>query len=718
MAIREALAALFGRENPVEHVEWLGPTFRSMVLGLTPEELYRTQPHLRIVLDFVARNVAHLGLPVFERVGETDRRRLRDDPVAKLLGRPNASMTRYELIESLVLDLGLYDRAYWLVGAADSPSGWEIQPIPPSWVVSHAGGGAFAPAKYTVAFPNGTRAEIDASDMLVFHGWNPGRPKHGTSPVETLKQILAEQVQAWSYREQVWQRGGRAGTVITRPAGAEWSDAARERFVTDWKARWTGKSGEKAGGTPILEDGMTINRLGFSAREDEWSEVAKVALATVASVYHVNPVMVGVLDNANFSNTREFRKMLYSETLGPLLAMIEDRINTFLVPRLTKGSVYVEFNIEEKLQGDFEEQGKILSTSTGAPWMTRNEARALRNLPRIEGGDELVTPLNVLVGGQASPQDGVTAGGGSLVGFAGVDGESAAKEIAMRVTAATSLIRAGFDPTASLLAVGLDPVQHLGLLPVTIQKPAESEGGGDTSPMEDGAKRGPVGFKAPAGSVKAAVGDDDSARVGRVMRDYFKHQRGAVLSRLGAKSPDWWDRKHWDEALTKEILQLLPQLTSERARDFLKEVGLDPDGYDVEQTQAFLEDVAESRAKLINAATLRQLEAILAGEGPAGVTDPAHAFDVAESQRVDTISATIAGWIAAFATAEAGKQTGAATKTWLVTSTNPRSEHARMNGEMVGIDEKFSNGANWPGDPVLGADGVANCRCEVEVIYG
>ena len=37
--------------------------------------------------------------------------------------------------------------------------------------------------------------------------------------------------------------------------------------------------------------------------------------------------------------------------------------------------------------------------------MTVNETRARFNLPRVDGGDELVTPLNVLVGGLASPRD-------------------------------------------------------------------------------------------------------------------------------------------------------------------------------------------------------------------------------------------------------------------------------------------------------------------------
>lgn len=641
MAIRDALAALMGRDK-VERIEWLGPAFRDMVLGLTPEELYRTQPHLRTVLSFVARNVAHLGLHPYARVSDTDRQRLVDHPLARLLARPNAAQTRYELIESLVSDLGLYDIAYWLVSeASDAPSGWAIQPIPPSWVVKQSGGNAFMVDKYEIELPSGQRTKIDAENMLVFHGWNPGRPKHGTSPVETLKQILAEQVQAWSYRQQVWQRGGRVGTVITRPKDATWSDPARNRFVTDWKAAWTGKDGQKAGGTPILEDGMTINRLGFSAREEEWAEVSKVALSTVAGVYHVNPVMVGILDNANFSNTKEFRKMLYSETLGPLLAMIEDRLNTFLVPRLADAGTYVEFNIAEKLQGDFEEQAQILSTSTGAPWMTRNEARARQNLPAIEGGDELVTPLNVLIGGQASPRDSGTQNERSR----------------------------------------------------------------------------PVARKSVA-TIKSTVGANDAIQVERVLQKFFRRQRDAVLSSLGAKAPEWWDEKRWNDELTAELLAVSMALTEATARAVLTQIGLDEAAYDVARTTKFLKAVARSRAEMINSTTHEQVAAILAGDGPEGVESPAHVFDIAQDSRAVTAAVTLATTYATFATVEAGKQSGAADKTWLTTSSNPRPEHAAMHGETAGIDDVFSNGAKWPGDPVLGADGVAGCSCEVEISWG
>ena len=72
---------------------------------------------------------------------------------------------------------------------------------------------------------------------------------------------------------------------------------------------------------------------------------------------------------------------------------------------LERGRTYVEFNIAEKLQGNFEEQATALQTATGAPWMLRSEARARMNLPAVHGLDEPITPLNVLVGGQASPTD-------------------------------------------------------------------------------------------------------------------------------------------------------------------------------------------------------------------------------------------------------------------------------------------------------------------------
>jgi HK97 family phage portal protein len=266
---------------------------------------------------------------------------------------------------------------------------------------------AFGIETYTVSYPGGS-TEVPATRLLTFPGYSPSSATGCSPPVEALKDTLVEMIQSTLYRAQVWKRGGRVSSVITRPANApKWSDEAADRFRDDWYASYTG-DGDRAGGTPILEDGMTINKLDMSADQQQWAEGVKLSLTTVCGVYYVNPTMIGLLDNANYSNVREFRRALYGDTLGPYIADLEGRFNTFALPfyQLDNTTLYAEFNIAEKLQGSFEEQAAVLSTATGRPWMTADEARAKQNMPAM-GGDaaQLVVPLNVLIGGQSSPRD-------------------------------------------------------------------------------------------------------------------------------------------------------------------------------------------------------------------------------------------------------------------------------------------------------------------------
>ncbi len=54
-------------------------------------------------------------------------------------------------------------------------------------------------------------------------------------------------------------------------------------------------------------------------------------------------------------------------------------------------------------------------------------------------------------------------------------------------------------------------------------------------------------------------------------------------------------------------------------------------------------------------------------------------------------------------------------KTWVVNSQNPRPEHVTMDGETVPINESFSNGMMFPGDPAGGPENNANCSCSMVV---
>ena len=628
--------------QPVTY-QWHGLDMDPM--NLSPEQLYREQPYLRMVVSFVARNVAQLGLHTYQRVSDTDRKRVRDGVVADLLSRPNDNVTQYELLESLISNLMLHDDAYWWV--RDTTEGLRLDPVPSSWVTAKKGGGIFTgPKSYVFTRHDDPKrnVEVPADQVLHFHGWNPDSLHDGISPVEALQHTLKEQIEAAKFRQQLWKKGGRVGAYISRPKDAPWSHEARGRFKEDWADKWSNQ-GSQAGGTPILEDGMEMRRVGFSAHEEEFIEAAKLSLSTVAGVYHVNPTMVGQTDNANYSNVREFRKMLYGETLGPILAMIEDRINTFLLPMVNApDDVYVEFNIEEKLQGNFEEQTASLQSSVGRPWMKVNEARAMQNLPAVEGGDEIFVPLNVVSGDQASPND------------TGTQNE---------------------DPNAE-------------------SHDDEPKGAGE------------IHFKATPALI---------AKIADLLRKFFGRQRDAVLPKIAAGEKDWWDGERWERELAADLKMICMAAVQEKATETIIDKGFAPWAFNPKRVDAFLTAVSDTRSRWVNDTTYEALKAAIDDED----ADPADVFTRALEQRVDTGSATLATTLESFGTVEGAKalEDDEGIEMWKVwnhnPSSDPRHKHQAMDGERVKLDDRFSNGALWPGDKVLGSEGTINCHCDITV---
>jgi len=358
--------------------------------------IYRTQPNVRVCVDFLARNVAQLGLHVYRRLENNDRERLRDHPFAKLIERPlppEYKVTRYQLISNLMGDLGIYHNAYLLKIRINGQISGLLR-VPP-YLVRIEGG--LYPVQYYIDFASGS-VELDPKEIVHLHGYNPESSTLGLSPLETLRRVLAEEHAMGDYREHFWKNAARMSGIIERPADApEWGEAARQRFKQEFEALYSGSEG--SGKTAILEDGMVWKQASFSAEESEYLSGRKLTREECARAYHIPPPLVGILDHATFSNIKEQHKSLYTDTLGPWLAQIEEDFELQLLTEFEDSDgVYVEFNIAEKLQGDFSEQTASLFSAVGRPWMTANEARARMNLPRVEFGDDLVTPLNVLVG--------------------------------------------------------------------------------------------------------------------------------------------------------------------------------------------------------------------------------------------------------------------------------------------------------------------------------
>ena len=393
--------------RPNIYMVYNGPDAPEQVLNYSARQLYQTQANIRAVVDFLSNSIAQLPLEVYTRDAETDRNRDRTSAAALTLWRPNSDQTEYEFIRALAIEYFVFGAVYVWVLPDDSPSGFQLRIVPTDWIIGTDFSNAYAPDSIRLCTKNGgTAVDVPRSEFIQFRTYSAGNPGGYLSPISALRQTLEEQIQAGKFRKQLWASSGRLNAQIIRPKDVQpFDDESRKRFIDTFRSSW-GAGGSKAGSIPLMEDGMEIKPFQTSFKEQQWQESVTLSREDVAAAYGVNPSLIWHTGTQTYASAKDNARALYSDCLGPVLQMLQQRINSFLLPRLgATPDTYVEFDLTEKLKGSFEERASILQASVGGPWLTRNEARADNNLPPVDGGDELIVPLNVLVGGQASPQD-------------------------------------------------------------------------------------------------------------------------------------------------------------------------------------------------------------------------------------------------------------------------------------------------------------------------
>jgi phage portal protein BeeE len=362
-----------------------------------PETLWKTQPALRKVVSFAARQIGSIPWHAYRRVSDTDRERLQSSPAETLLNKPSKFVSGYKLWSDVATDKLIYDM-FCVVQLRN-----DLVRIPPRLIRLKSDFLGHVQEVWLLTPAGEDNVNLTDLPMALSFGWHPNGGE-GIPPLVTLAGILEENRRAVEWRTDQWRNGPKVSGILTRPAEApKWGDTPRDRFLNSW-TKW--RDTPQAGGTPLLEDGMDYKPLeGIKPVDAQDVEGRQLTDAEVASAFHIPPELVGAREG-NFSNIAAFRQMLFGPTLGPLFTELQQAVNNNLLPALdSSDKVYVEMDRDAAINGSFMEQAKLLSTLVGGPVMTRAEGRAKLNLPFIEGTDELITPLNVTEGGQASPQD-------------------------------------------------------------------------------------------------------------------------------------------------------------------------------------------------------------------------------------------------------------------------------------------------------------------------
>ena len=160
-----------------------------------------------------------------------------------------------------------------------------------------------------------------------------------------------------------------------------------------------------AGGWPLLNDGMEIKTVdAFKPIDMQDIDARDKIRIDVANAFHIAPENLGFRSGTN-SNIASFKEQMWNVELMPYIVAFEQSLNLLLPdalgqPDATSRRTLTQAarNVLRAVSGAFHGHGAQLHD--------HERGAAHPELSEVEGGDDLVTPLNVATGGQPSPQDG------------------------------------------------------------------------------------------------------------------------------------------------------------------------------------------------------------------------------------------------------------------------------------------------------------------------
>jgi hypothetical protein len=417
--------------------------------------------------------------------------------------------------------------------------------------------------------------------------------------------------------------------------------------------------------------------------------------------YPANKVLAG-----NADPNGDTLSYFYQSTLPPYLSRVEAEVQAQLLPRFelikkARKMFYVEFNLDAKLRGSFEQQAAIMATTAGGPVVLVNEARARLNLPPIEGGDQIFIPLNSMRGGgpQGSPQ-------------APID------------TPAPGLNPAGTTPT---------PLPGGGNAPALPSGAVSRYGPNDAGPyivLGGEAAKEMLAPDATGETIETILAKHDAkmARtkaIGdlvafmREARARFEERHAKMFEKFFGRQLNAYKGGKTDLASKRWVKELAADLFGVSLQT-VEHVGKNTaDGlhgvWSTERTQNYLQKASEATAQAINDSTMQ-----LVAEHKDAEDLPDLVFGEGRVQDLSVSTTTSSlNWAVSEAAHQNEDVLPELTKTWHTTSKAPRPTHVALDGVSVPFSDTFANGLRFPGDGSTGnAAEVAQCQCVMSITAG
>ena len=699
------------------------------------------------------REVKRGGKMVYDEVS--------DHPIIDLFETVNPYMSGVDLVEAIYTYAELTGNAYLLLDMYIKGKPTEIYPLNPHKVkiaphpkelVDH----------YTYDIGGGKEIKLDKVGVIHFKYFNPMDDLYGLAPLSAGRTAVDTQNYGDQYNRNFFLNSA-------EPKGALVSDEnlsteQRNRIAAGWKAMHQGV--QNAHKIAIFEKGLKWESIGLTQRDMDFINSKKMTREDILGVFGVPPAMVGVFKYANYANAKEQRKIFWIDTMIPKLKKLEAVLNSFIVKPYDE-SLIMEFDLSnvEALKEDDLVKAQVNEILTRAGVKTINEVREELGMGNVVWGGTWNAPMNLIPISSPRPEPASPA----PIGEEAI-GDIIPKDIALKPYPNEHSCRLK-EPNYDRYARKNCEVKVDGKCVDFIY--GIKEGKSELQAMRynkdiwtESSARSHCNSKdgrfEPAGRKDISQEDDDKAReklindriwyqfkarteswerrFKPILRDEFTWQERETIRNLrdygwkefrtkilGVKKENIkqnidmiiYDSSEAGKRLKKKTKPVIAGALEDSAKIEIARLGLGID-FDISNPEVvkWIDKKLFDYWKDIDATTKDTLrdqlkEAVLSGEGIPDVEkriesvfDMARGYRTERIARTEVISASNEGNFAAYL------QSGVVeNKKWISSrDADVRPSH-QIDGEEVGLDEPFSNGLMYPGDPAGGPEEICNCRC-------
>lgn len=325
-----------------------------------------------------------------------------DHPFIDLINHPNDILTRVSLwLETMTrMELGGICAWYMVPNQLGLPI--EIWPLP---LTKNAEIRPVVNNKMRLEkwiYQDGEiRTELQPNEILALKYINPSSIWEWYSPLQA--QTYAYDIDMYLSKQQraMFENGLAAGNYLT--TDQQLSRNTINDIMEMIRANYAGSL--KAGSPFLLHQGLKMEKTGWSPKDAMSNEVAEFARQKLLTALGTSDAGIGLLQDANRSNMDALRVAQIQEAIKPRCMIIEEPIETFLLPRYDYG-LTCDFELPDLDDKDFKLKEREINLRMF--YTSINEERAKEGRTPKEWGDTPWIPFSYMQYGYTPPVRGMS----------------------------------------------------------------------------------------------------------------------------------------------------------------------------------------------------------------------------------------------------------------------------------------------------------------------